>query len=499
MNAKEANKLSQIERDLIKKFRTAEKEEIKRRNVKQEEIKKRNMEDGDDDDRPLIQHFKPISVAEAQQLSNLQEQLHDEFVFKHKREIEDEEQLEKQYKPITRAIKAIEKPSETTQDLVPVRFATSTPRRAIRFEDEESDEEEDTQIVDESSSLEEGHSKINQSMKSLIESNTINLGGIATLYLPLANDKRFGIYFDEKTSKAKIGSEPITFSGNDIILVNSGDRYVGTPGLWQLLTKNDYIDGKFYKENDWEKYKEILIKTNSLYQNNDPKQGKPKSSRGDKWKKMVSQIWDEIKNKKGSGLAKYNENPIEYKYVNSFKDLFDRLQYLQAQELAGNNNFHNEKLSVVRFVNDYLEDLMSSPKFYKYMLRIITCLPETLIEGSGIFNDLLNNLPFEAHWPGYQALGPGTHLKEREARGETGINPLDEAAFEHDRWYRDHRKTEDRWVADKILQKKAWERVKSDDADIIGEKLPALVTTGAMWLKRKLGLGLNSSSFEYPD
>lgn len=40
MNAKEANKLIQIERDLIKKFRTAEKEEIKRRNVKQEEIKK---------------------------------------------------------------------------------------------------------------------------------------------------------------------------------------------------------------------------------------------------------------------------------------------------------------------------------------------------------------------------------------------------------------------------------------------------------------------------
>lgn len=168
-----------------------------------------------------------------------------------------------------------------------------------------------------------------------------------------------------------------------------------------VVNKNDYIDEKLYKENEWERYKEILIKTNSVYQNNDPKQGKPKSSKGDKWKKKISQIWDEIKNKKGSGLAKYSKNPIEYKYVNSFKDLIDRLQYLQAPELAGNNNFHNENLSVVRFVNDYLEDLMISPKFYKYMIRIISSLPETLIEGSGIINDLINNLPFELHRLGY--------------------------------------------------------------------------------------------------
>jgi len=29
------------------------------------------------------------------------------------------------------------------------------------------------------------------------------------------------------------------------------------------------------------------------------------------------------------------------------------------------------------------------------------------------------------HWPGYQYLGPGTHLKKRLARGDPGINRLD--------------------------------------------------------------------------
>jgi hypothetical protein len=84
-------------------------------------------------------------------------------------------------------------------------------------------------------------------------------------------------------------------------------------------------------------------------------------------------------------------------------------------------------------------------------------------------------------------------------RGDQGVNKLDAAAKEHDIWYRDHRNAEDRWIADKDLQKKAWQRVISDDADLIEERLPALVTTGAMWAKRKLGLGLSTSGNVYPD
>lgn len=55
-----------------------------------------------------------------------------------------------------------------------------------------------------------------------------------------------------------------------------------------------------------------------------------------------------------------------------------------------------------------------------------------LKKGRGLVNTLINKLPFEAHLLGYSYLGPGTKLKERLARGDRGINPLDEAAKEHD-------------------------------------------------------------------
>lgn len=414
----------------------------------------------------------------------MEENLREEFYSQRKRDIDDIQQREKKYEPITKAIKAIAKP--ISNELVPVRFAASTPR-AIKLEDEES---ENT-----SEPFEESHPKINKSMKSLVDSNVINIELFGTLNLPMANDKQFGIYYDEK-AKAKIGALQIKFNFDDIIVGNI--CYKGTSGLWKLLTRNEYISDQLYTKEDWENYKKILINTNSLFQKNDPETGKPKSSVGSKWKQMIKPIWDEIKSKKGSGLAKYNENPIEYKYVSNIKDLIDRLMYLQAQELAGNNNFHNEKLALARFCG-VPEDLVDSPKFYKYMIRHISVLPQRTIVGSEFVNYLINNLPFEAHYPGYNFLGPGTKLKKRLARGDKGINPLDDGGREHDIYYSKHEDVESRHIADKILQDVAWERVKAEDAEIIGEKLPALVTTGAMWLKRKLGMGLNSSTLEYPN
>ena len=38
----------------------------------------------------------------------------------------------------------------------------------------------------------------------------------------------------------------------------------------------------------------------------------------------------------------------------------------------------------------------------------------------------------EFHWPGYQYMGPGTHLAKRLKRGDPGINRLDKIAKQHD-------------------------------------------------------------------
>lgn len=108
--------------------------------------------------------------------------------------------------------------------------------------------------------------------------------------------------------------------------------------------------------------------------------------------------------------------------------------------------------------------------------------------GCGLFNDILNlDLP-EIHVPGYQYLGPFTKLEERLTRGDPGINGLDHAAKEHDISYSKHKDIKSRHIADKKLEHAAWERVLASDSNI-PEKAVAYLTTNAMKLKQKLGLG----------
>lgn len=102
-----------------------------------------------------------------------------------------------------------------------------------------------------------------------------------------------------------------------------------------------------------------------------------------------------------------------------------------------------------------------------------------------MFNRLLNNLNVELHLPKYKFCGPGTRLKERIARGDIPINPLDQACKVHDIAYS---KGESIHEADKILQEQALQRVTAKDAKFT-EKLAALSVAGAMATKRIMGMG----------
>ena len=65
--------------------------------------------------------------------------------------------------------------------------------------------------------------------------------------------------------------------------------------------------------------------------------------------------------------------------------------------------------------------------------------------------NLLNKTGIEFHWPGYQYMGPGTHLKKRLARGDPGINRLDRIAKMHDMDYDKAKSLKDKWVADRKM------------------------------------------------
>ena len=74
--------------------------------------------------------------------------------------------------------------------------------------------------------------------------------------------------------------------------------------------------------------------------------------------------------------------------------------------------------------------------------------------GTGIdIPKLLGKTGIEFHWPGYQYMGPGTHLKKRLARGDPGINRLDKIAKIHDIDYSRAKNLRDKWKADEKMIK----------------------------------------------
>ena len=59
----------------------------------------------------------------------------------------------------------------------------------------------------------------------------------------------------------------------------------------------------------------------------------------------------------------------------------------------------------------------------------------------------------EFHWPGYQYMGPGTHLEKRLKRGDSGINRLDRISKTHDIDYSRARSLKAKHKADRKMIK----------------------------------------------
>lgn len=109
----------------------------------------------------------------------------------------------------------------------------------------------------------------------------------------------------------------------------------------------------------------------------------------------------------------------------------------------------------------------------------------------GLIDRIINRMP-EIHIPSYQYAGPGTNLRKRLARGDPGKNKLDIACRDHDLAYATCEGTKNRRKADKVLIKRAFERIYSRDAKL-DERAAALLVSGLMSAKvglTKIGLGL---------
>ena len=197
-----------------------------------------------------------------------------------------------------------------------------------------------------------------------------DLGDIAKKYLTYTtgkdSDRIFGIYPDEN-NKLKIGNKFLKFKGNNIIIDDK--EYTGTEGLWELIVSKEPQEG-IYTEDDYINYINLLTQTNTIHQKNNPNTPKPKSSSSEKWKKLISPIWEHIRESKkppeeekgkgkgkGKGKRKRQEDPQPstsktngdgLKILPSDPNaLIDRFDLLFSSKKAGHTGVKNEIVSIL--------------------------------------------------------------------------------------------------------------------------------------------------------
>ena len=157
--------------------------------------------------------------------------------------------------------------------------------------------------------------------------------------------KTFGIH--KKNGKYHIGNKPITIKGNNIIIEDN--EYEGTKGLWELII---FKDPDNYTEDDYLNYINLLVQTNTIYQGDNPNQNRAKSSGGDKWNKLISPVWEHIReSKKPLKRKRRQQDPITGEGLKILPSdpnaLIDRFDLLFSSKKAGHTGVRNEIVSIL--------------------------------------------------------------------------------------------------------------------------------------------------------
>ncbi|XP_065651153.1 uncharacterized protein LOC136079349 [Hydra vulgaris] len=186
-------------------------------------------------------------------------------------------------------------------------------------------------------------------------SKLLKLGKIVTDYLRLytsskkSTDTVFGIH--SRDGELYLGKKPITIDENNINI--DGKNYIGTKGLWELITKFN-PNKEVYNNEDIENYRDILLQTDVITSSNP---NKPKSSRSEKYNELISPIWKDMKGarrkleyeRKGSGVGDKRRIKTVNQTVILPSDpnvLVEMLELRIAAWEAGNNSSRNEALAI---------------------------------------------------------------------------------------------------------------------------------------------------------
>ena len=235
-------------------------------------------------------------------------------------------------KPITETQKTIAR--EITEGLKPIRegieklpeaivFPTKQPLGEASGEEKEEEKEEEKQV---------------KSPETLGETAYNYLHG-KELY---PRDLTFGIHLGkdgfyhmgaikDQNGEYKGNKKILTIAYNNIFV--DDEKFTGTPGLWELIMEDE---PKNYTKEDLDNYGNLLVKTNALHQDFEPKNPYPRASRSHKWRYILSTIWA-AKAYKGKGIVVIPSDP---------NALLERLDLLLASQKAGHTGVRNELVSI---------------------------------------------------------------------------------------------------------------------------------------------------------
>ena len=271
----------------------------------------------------------------------------DNFIAKKVGEIEYQTGLTKLFKPVTETQKA------TAKEITEAQKAT-----AEKFTQE---------LLPIKEGIEDLPTKLFRKVFPSIElkaSDIMNLGPLAVNALLQAFTKKnidlaFGLYAQQ--GKFKIGNKEVNIEDNDIKVDDT--MFEGTPGFWELVTSKN-PNPENYTEEDLDKYRQLLLLTNTIYRDNNPDNNNPKSSKSLKWKNIIKPIWEQIKKQKEEEEEEEEEYKEEYEEAATIpftptkgtglkilpsdpNALIDRFDLLFSSKKAGHTGVRNEIVSIL--------------------------------------------------------------------------------------------------------------------------------------------------------
>ena len=257
----------------------------------------------------------------------LKKNIRDNLLSERAREQQLQTELTKFYRPITESQKA------TTKEITESQKATAREitegLRPIREGIEKLPQAKQPIGVALEKMFEKEKEKEALEEKEEEEEDDESIGEIAYKYLNKPfRDTTFGVR--KKGGGHFIGEQHIIIDNNNIILTKNGERFEGTPGLWELITSKT---PKNFTDKDYGEYKGIMLLTGTLHRDYNPYSPYPRGSKSDKWNRFLSPIWHRGR------FAEWREEGYEGEGIVILSSdpnaLLERLDLLLASQKSG--------------------------------------------------------------------------------------------------------------------------------------------------------------------